>query len=117
MGPFTAFADGQYMTVIPGSARLQILPRQPAGKYLRLAEDFSGPGDTVLIDPSSGRLLEIEGERPSLSDRIDQGGIVGYLIIALAIIGILVALPVAAVLAVLFRHAKRRWLTSRVYQG
>lgn len=32
-------------------------------------------------------------------------------------IGILVALPVAAVLAVLFRHAKRRWLASRVYQG
>jgi len=32
-------------------------------------------------------------------------------------IGILVALPVAAVLAVLFRHAKRRWLDSRVYQG
>ncbi len=32
-------------------------------------------------------------------------------------IGILVALPVAAVLAVMFRHAKRHWLGSRVYQG
>lgn len=32
-------------------------------------------------------------------------------------IGVLVALPVTAVLAVLFRHAKQRWLRSRVYQG
>lgn len=114
VGPFTAFADGQYMTVIPGSARLQILPRQPAGKYLRLAEDFSGPGDTVLIDPSSGRLLEIEGERPSLSDRIDQGGIVGYLIIALAIIGILVALFQLLFLTVVGRRVSRQLKASAV---
>jgi predicted PurR-regulated permease PerM len=32
-------------------------------------------------------------------------------------IGVLIALPTAAVLAVLFRHAKRGWLASRVYQG
>jgi predicted PurR-regulated permease PerM len=32
-------------------------------------------------------------------------------------IGVLIALPAAAVLAVLFRHAKRAWLASRAYQG
>ena len=31
------------------------------------------------------------------------------------LIGVLIALPMAAVLAVLFRHGKRRWLASRVY--
>lgn len=32
-------------------------------------------------------------------------------------IGVLIALPMAAVLAVLFRHGKQHWLNSRVYQG
>jgi len=32
-------------------------------------------------------------------------------------VGVLVALPVAAVLAVLVRHALRRWLRSRLYLG
>ena len=30
-------------------------------------------------------------------------------------VGVMLALPVAAVLAVLFRHAKRQWLASRLY--
>jgi predicted PurR-regulated permease PerM len=32
-------------------------------------------------------------------------------------IGVMIALPMAAVFAVLFRHGKQHWLDSRVYQG
>ena len=46
----------------------------------------------AVIDPTRGALLGMLTEKPSLGERIDQGGIVGYAILALGAIGILFAL-------------------------
>ena len=44
------------------------------------------------MDPTRGTLLGANVERPSLRERIDQGGTVGLVIIAMGIVAVLVAL-------------------------
>lgn len=94
VGPFTAFADDQYL-VLDDQARLVALPRQPGASARRLARAFSGTTSgmaPVLIDPSRGGLLRVEGEKPDLRERIAQGGAVGGVIIAIGAIGVLIAM-------------------------
>ncbi|MGB0956323.1 MAG: MotA/TolQ/ExbB proton channel family protein [Panacagrimonas sp.] len=93
IGPFTAMADGLYLVPQADSARLAALPRQPARKA-DLARDFAALEDgvgPVLIDPSRGGLLRIEGDKPNLLERVQQGGLVGYLIILIGAVGLLIA--------------------------
>ncbi|MEQ1440317.1 MotA/TolQ/ExbB proton channel family protein [Fontimonas sp. SYSU GA230001] len=95
VGSFTAFADGQYLTTSSGGRLLAALPRQPASGLQRIARKFAASTDAVapvLVDPSRGSLLLIEGEKPTLGERIRQGGLVGYVIIAIGVVGVLIAL-------------------------
>jgi len=48
--------------------------------------------ETAAVDPSRGALLGLLVQTPSLQERIDQGGLVGYVIIVLLILGIILAL-------------------------
>jgi biopolymer transport protein ExbB len=94
VGPFTAFADDEYLVLSPGQRLLQALPAQPGGGLRGLAEDFAEaepPVAPILVDPSRGTLLSIEGEKPGLGERIRQGGSVGYIIIAIGVVGVLIA--------------------------
>jgi biopolymer transport protein ExbB len=45
----------------------------------------------MAVDPSRGSLLGLLIQAPSLKERIDQGGVVGYVIIGLGLIGVLIA--------------------------
>ena len=45
----------------------------------------------MAVDPSQGQLLRVLVQAPSIQERIQQGGTVGYIIIALALIGLLIA--------------------------
>jgi len=78
----------------PGT--LSVLPRQPAGRWVSLAEDFvntpAGESAPMAVDPSRGVILSLVVQSPSLIERIRQGGSVGYVIIALGIIGLLLVL-------------------------
>ncbi|MGD8637210.1 MAG: MotA/TolQ/ExbB proton channel family protein, partial [Gammaproteobacteria bacterium] len=53
----------------------------------------ASPGEVVgtAVDPSRGSLLGLLIQAPSLRERIDQGGVVGYVIIVLGVIGLLIA--------------------------
>ncbi len=92
VGPFTALTQqGQYLNYSGG--QLQVLPVQPAGKVVDQARAFvQGQGDTLVVDPSRGNLLALLAQTPNLKERIAQGGLVGYIILALGGIGLLVAL-------------------------
>jgi biopolymer transport protein ExbB len=88
VGPFVAFSGGRYLTLTADGA-LQPLSRQPGGaarsaRAFAAAETGFAP---ALIDPTRGQLLQREAERPDLLQRIRQGGIVGYIIIALGLLG------------------------------
>ena len=93
IGTFTAISDGEYLALEGG--RLAALTHQPKSEFLGLAEDFEEATEgyePVMVDPSRGSLLKLEAERPGLMDRVHQGGEVGYIIIAVGIIGFLLAL-------------------------
>lgn len=93
VGTFTAISDGEYLALEGG--RLAALTHQPKSEFLGLAEDFEEANEgyePVMVDPSRGSLLKLEGERPGMMDRVHQGGEIGYIIIAVGAIGFVLAL-------------------------
>ncbi|MBI2382448.1 MAG: MotA/TolQ/ExbB proton channel family protein [Gammaproteobacteria bacterium] len=95
VGPFTAFADGAFLAMPSGTAQLVALTPQPERGLRKLAGEFAQRRDglaPVLVDASRGGLIAIEAQKPSLVERIEQGGAVGYVIMAIGAVGLLIAL-------------------------
>ncbi|MBL4799031.1 MAG: MotA/TolQ/ExbB proton channel family protein [Oleispira sp.] len=100
LGSFNAISDGNYLTFDLESQKLVELADQPGSRYngpaadLEAAQAIDGQSNFsgFWIDPSRGQLLKIMGQSAGLSERIDQGGVVGYIILSLAIIGVLLAI-------------------------
>jgi biopolymer transport protein ExbB len=90
IGPYVAFSGGKYLTYKPEQKILAFLARQPAGTVTGAAkavENASGDGFTRgMIDPSLGTLLGLIVETPSFNERVQQGGEIGYLTIALGVL-------------------------------
>ena len=95
VGGFNAVADGKYLNWDLETGRLVELDKQPAGRYTGPINDLAATTGTELtafwIDPARGQLLKIMGQSPELGDRVDQGGVVGYVILALGVFGIFLA--------------------------
>ncbi|HAT08509.1 MAG TPA: flagellar motor protein MotA [Rhodobiaceae bacterium] len=95
VGPFTALADGQFVRYA-GNNRYADLGRQPPSRFGDAADDVldGESGDLVAapIDPSRGAILNLFLEMPTLFERINQGGLVGYIIIILGLVGVGLAL-------------------------
>ena len=95
VGAFNLVHDGQFVTRDPDSGALRILPRQPAGRFLDMAEDLGEARDgtvAMALDPTRGQLLEVLVHAPGLAERIRQGGYVGYTIIGIGVVGLIIAL-------------------------
>ena len=94
LGTFSAYAGGDFLRYVPETGELLVLSRQPAARYRSAAQDFSGqPGSIVAltVDPTGGSLLGMLSYTPSLRERIEQGGTIALIIIALGILGLLMA--------------------------
>ena len=91
IGSFNTLADGEYLQYSSETGRLTQLARQPEGKYLTLAREFSdattGGPLAVGIDPTRGVILSMLIQAPDTIERIQQGGLIGYIILALGAIG------------------------------
>ena len=95
IGEFTAVSGENFLEYSHDSKAFIMLPRQPESRYTAMAGDFtesSDAYDVMTIDPTRGAMLGIMMERPTLGERIAQGGIVGYIIILLGLGGIAFAL-------------------------
>ncbi|WP_221799113.1 MotA/TolQ/ExbB proton channel family protein [Oceanobacter mangrovi] len=96
IGGFNAVSDGKYLNWDLESGRLVELDKQPGSRYTDpIVQLESASGATLTnfwIDPARGQLLKILGQSPEMSERVDQGGVVGYIILVLGAIGIVVAL-------------------------
>ena len=92
VGPFIATLDGKFLRYLPELQQFEMLPNQPAGRFVDAAEDFSdAQSDEIspaVVDPSLGTLLALLTQTPGLGERISQGGIVGYIIILIALFGL-----------------------------
>jgi len=94
VGVFNASSEGNFVRYIPETNQIVELPRQPASGFTGIAEDLenaqSGLVDAV-IDPSRGAILSMLIQVPGIFERIQQGKLVGYIILILTIIGLGVA--------------------------
>ncbi len=96
IGVFTIFSDGNYLRYLPETQNLVELARQPVPRLQDVAREFvtadAGEWQPVVIDPTRGAIMALLVQTPDLKERIQQGGWIGYIIIALGIIGLLIAL-------------------------
>lgn len=96
VGAFNVVTEDKYLNYLSEDGTLVELARQPAG-YARssakaLTSASAGAKVDFTIDPSRGALLGLLVQSPSLMERVEQGGTVGYAIIAVGIIGMLIVL-------------------------
>jgi biopolymer transport protein ExbB len=92
VGPFIAVSNGRYLQFLPETGKLAELARQPASRHLASVEELEAATAGIVgvsIDPSRGSILSLLIQTPSFRERIRQGGIVGYVIICLGIVGVL----------------------------
>lgn len=93
VGVFNLVGDGKFLTY--GKGGVAQLPRQPDSRFLTQAKSLqstaAGTPVAFSIDPTKGVLLGAAVERPSIGERIEQGGLVGKIIIAVGIVTLFVA--------------------------
>ena len=95
VGAFNLVSDGGYLEFNDDGSISELL-RQPDGKFLGTAGDMleAEEGEVVPfgIDVTRGGILATLVDTPTLTEKMHQGGYVGYAIITLGIIGVLIAL-------------------------
>jgi biopolymer transport protein ExbB len=98
IGNFNLVSEGQYLQFLPKGEKMAELSRQPSGSFLTAASDLaeSNSGFTRIgIDPTGptgGSFLAALINSPSLDERWHQGGVVGYIITAVGVVALLLAL-------------------------
>ena len=95
IGSFSALADGNYLRYLSETTKLAEFARQPEQKYLNLNNDFSNSEDEIAsigIDPTGGVILSMLVKAPNQTERIQQGGVIGYIILVMGGLGMLYAI-------------------------
>ncbi|MPS38895.1 MotA/TolQ/ExbB proton channel family protein [Vibrio sp. VGrn 2] len=95
VGEFNAIADGKYVTYVPQTGKFEELSRQPRTNITRHVAGFESASNSyepLFIDPSRGVILSLLVQSPTVQERIDQGGIVGYVILGMGAVGAIIAL-------------------------
>lgn len=95
VGEFNAIADGKYVTYVPQTGKFEELSRQPSTNITTLVSPFESTADSyqpLFVDPSRGVILSLLVQSPTVKERVDQGGIVGYIILGMGFIGALIAI-------------------------
>jgi biopolymer transport protein ExbB len=99
---------------LPNLRTLNVLPRQLPVEFMEIADRFtsvtSGYGQAV-VDSARGVLLGLYVDRPTLGERIELGETIGYVIIAVGVLGLL-AFLFQLVILIVVRLAVSRQLKS-----
>jgi biopolymer transport protein ExbB len=92
---FNAISNGNYLRFFADTQQLGELPRQPGGAYTEPAEELETTESGFVltwVDPSQGILLQAFSQSPNLEERIEQGRVVGYVILGILGVGLLLSL-------------------------
>ena len=97
VGAFNLAFEAATCSTTRNTQRVSELQRQPEqGRFHEFGLDMTtattATGHVRPIDVTRGGILALLVESPTIQDRINQGGIVGYCIIGLGIIGLLIAI-------------------------
>jgi len=91
IGAFNLVSDGAYLSFQSETSQVLKLPRQPSRQFTSLVADLEDGDETLNafgVDPSRGAILGMLVQTPSIFERIQQGGIVGYIILIILAIGL-----------------------------
>jgi len=99
-GVFTVIADGEYLLWDANEGKLQSLSRQPPGRFLETVATYQAGTSGLAVDPSRGSLLAVLIESRNLTERLPEGGAVGYTVIGLGILAFLLGVFKMIVLTV-----------------
>ncbi|HCE50435.1 MAG TPA: flagellar motor protein MotA [Shewanella baltica] len=95
IGSYNLTADGKYVVYNPELGLIQQLSQQPEGYQVSAVADWekitSGTAP-FYVDPARGVLLNIFTNKASFEDRLEAGGTIGYIIIALLALGLLISI-------------------------
>ena len=120
VGVYNAVCGNSYLEYVPTKGQYQFLARQPAGRYTSSAgrvsnADVSSSYVSFSVDPSGpsgGALLANLVQNPSLLERINQGGIIGYIILAIGGITLLYAIYKYVMLWMMGREVEAQLASS-----
>ena len=120
IGVYNAVCGNNYLEYVPSKGQYQFLARQPAGRYTSSAgrvsnADASSGYVSFSVDPSGpsgGALLANLVQNPSLVERINQGGIIGYIILAIGGITLLYAIYKYVMLWMMGREVQAQLASS-----
>ena len=120
VGVYNAVCGNSYLEYVPTKGQYQFLARQPAGRYTSSAgrvsnADTSSGYVSFSVDPSGpsgGALLANLVQNPSLLERINQGGIIGYIILAIGGITLLYAIYKYVMLWMMGREVEAQLASS-----
>jgi biopolymer transport protein ExbB len=91
VGVFNSVSQGNYLRYVPETRQLVELTRQPEQRYRSAAQELEQATDAYGafgIDPSRGAILAALVQTPDLWERLQQGGFIGYIILALGFVGL-----------------------------
>lgn len=96
VGVFNIVFEDGYLKYDATTNNVSELQRQPdqsryTGSTADMLDATAGPV-TFGLDVTRGGILDLLVESPTIGERINQGGIVGYCIIGLGVIGLLIAI-------------------------
>ncbi|MBL4631516.1 MAG: MotA/TolQ/ExbB proton channel family protein [Paraglaciecola sp.] len=93
-GSYVAVADEKILQYLPETQSFVTLAQRPATRFSNTAKNSSNKSGLhkIMIDPTRGQLLELLTRKKSLDEQIQQGGVVGYIIIALGVIGVILSI-------------------------
>lgn len=95
IGSYNLTADGKYVVYNSELGLIQQLSQQPEGYQVSAVADWekitSGTAP-FYVDPARGVLLNIFTNKASFEDRLEAGGTIGYIIIALLALGLLISI-------------------------
>lgn len=93
VGVFNASSDGRFLRYLPENRELVELARQPARRYQTMAQELEQSREgwrPTPIDPSKGAILALLVQSPDFTERLQQSGVIGYLILAIGAAGLLI---------------------------
>ena len=102
VGSFGIVGEQGFLRYDDVNKQVQPLGRQPGSHMVAAINDFTPEQSglhAMYIDPSRGNILGLLTQKATLSERYHQGGIVGYVITAVLLIGALIALERVIVLS------------------
>jgi biopolymer transport protein ExbB len=94
VGAFNLISDAGYLEYKEDGSVVE-LPRQPESRFAGSASDLIDADSGTVgfgVDGTRGGILSLLVETPTIMEKVDQGGIVGYCIISLGLFGLLIAI-------------------------